>query len=125
MPVKIAYKTALFVLGWIFVVLGFIGALLPIVPTTPFLLLAAFCFSKSSPKVHSWLTSIPYCGDAIIDWDNNRVIKPRAKAGAVFMIVATFSSTIIFTKIHMALKIMLVAIATWCIWFIVTRKSRT
>lgn len=123
MPVKFAYKTTLFILGWVSVILGVIGALLPIVPTTPFLILAAYFFSKSSPRVHSWLTSLPYFGDAIIDWEQNRVIRPKAKALAVFVIVVVFSASIILTQLHIGLKIMLVCIAGACITFIVTRKS--
>lgn len=123
MPVKFAYKTVLFVLGWVCVLLGFIGALLPVIPTTPFLILAAFLFSKSSPRVHSWLTSLPVFGDVIIDWEKNRVIRPKAKIASVATIVVVFSSTLIFTRLHYGLKIMLVLIAIGCVWFIATRKS--
>lgn len=124
MPAKLAYKTLLFTLGCISVILGIIGALLPIVPTTPFIILAAYLFSKSSPRVHSYLTSLPYFGDAIIDWETNRVIRPKAKAMSMFVIVMVFGSSIIFTSIHYGLKIMLVCIAIGCSTFILTRKSR-
>lgn len=124
MPSKLVCRTLLFILGWICVVLAFLGALLPILPTTPFLILAAYCFSKSSPKVHSWLTSLPYFGSAIIDWEKNKVIRPRAKILSVMVIVTIFSSTLILTKIHYGLKIMLAFIAIGCSFFIVTRKSR-
>ena len=87
MPAKYAFRLILFILGWVSVLLGLIGALLPVIPTTPFIILAAYLFSKSSPRVHSWLTSLPYFGDAIIDWETNRVIRPRAKALSVFIIV--------------------------------------
>lgn len=123
MPVKFAYKTTLFLAGWLFVLLGVIGAVLPILPTTPFLLLAAYCFSKSSPRVHSWLTGLPYFGDAIIDWERNRVIRPRAKILATIMIVLIFTASLIFAKVHYGLKIMLVCIASACLTFIWTRKS--
>ena len=106
MAVKFAYKTLLFVLGWLCVLLGLIGALLPIVPTTPFLILAAYLFSKSSPKVHSWLTSLPYFGSAIIDWEQNKVIRPKAKVMSVFVIILIFGMSIGLTKIHANLKIM-------------------
>jgi len=123
MPANIAFKSLLFVLGWICVLLGAIGAILPIVPTVPFLLLAAYCFSKSSPRVHSWLTSLPYFGDAIIDWEKNRVIRPKAKFASVLCIFAVFGASIGFTDIHLNLKLMLVIIALLCISFILTRKS--
>ncbi|MBT4790350.1 MAG: YbaN family protein [Halobacteriovoraceae bacterium] len=123
MPVKFALKTSFFIFGWLALVLGVIGALLPIMPTTPFLILAAYFFSKSSPRMHSWLTSLPYFGNAIIDWEQNRVIKPRAKWVAIFIICAIFGSSIFFTKIYLALKLMLIALAFGCIGFILTRKS--
>lgn len=123
MPAKFALKTALFIFGWINVILGIIGAILPIVPTTPFLLLAAYCFSKSSPKVHSWLTRLPYFGDAIIDWEQNRVIRPKAKAAAIFTIVVISGVSIIFSQVHYGVKITLTIIGLCCIVFILTRKS--
>ena len=123
MPAKFALKTILFILGWVSIILGVIGALLPVLPTTPFLILAAYFFSKSSPKVHSWLTSLPYFGDAIIDWEQNRVIRPKAKWMATFVILVIFSSSIIFTSIHQGLKIMLVVIGSSCLLFIWTRRS--
>ena len=119
-----AIKTLLFSLGCLSLVLGFIGALLPIVPTTPFIILAAYLFSKSSPRVHSWLTSLPYFGDAIIDWEKNKVIRPKAKIMSIFVIILVFGSSIFFAKIHYGLKIMLAVLGVGCSFFILTRKSR-
>ncbi len=124
MSANFALKTILFILGWISIILGLIGALLPIVPTTPFLILAAYLFSKSSPRVHSWLTSLPYFGDAIIDWEQNRVIRPKAKTLSVLVIIFIFGMSITFTKIHYGLKLMLGVIGLSCTLFIVTRKSQ-
>tara|TARA_Y100000768_G_scaffold388924_1_gene388760 strand:+ start:3708 stop:4085 length:378 start_codon:yes stop_codon:yes gene_type:complete len=118
-----AYRYLLFGLGWICVVLGVIGALLPVVPTTPFLLVAAYCFSKSSPKVHSWLTRLPYFGNAIIDWETNKVIRPKAKVMSVFTIILIFGMSLGFAPINEYLKAMLVLIGLGCIVFILTRKS--
>ncbi len=123
MPLKYALRTTLFILGWVSVLLGLIGAILPIVPTTPFLILAAYFFSKSSPRVHSWLTGLPYFGSAIMDWEMYRVIRPKAKIMSVVIIVLVFGASITFTSIHWGLKVMLVCIASMCIGFIVTRKS--
>jgi uncharacterized membrane protein YbaN (DUF454 family) len=117
------YKTLLIILGWVCVALGFMGAFLPVLPTTPFLLLAAYFFSKSSPRFHRWLIELPYFGEMIQDWNQNKVIRPKAKMMAISAIVIIFSATLYFTNIHLGLKFMLVIIALSCAAFILTRKS--
>jgi uncharacterized membrane protein YbaN (DUF454 family) len=117
-------KGILILLAWISVILGFIGAFLPILPTTPFMILAAYLFSKSSPRMHIWLTSLPYFGNAIIEWEKHRVIRLKAKILATIVIFATFGATLYFTGINIWLKGMLVIIASSCLGFIWTRKSQ-
>lgn len=121
--VKKITKPILYVLAWISFALGFIGAFLPVLPTTPFMILAAYLFSKSSPRMHSWLTSLPYFGDAIIDWETSKVIRPKAKATAITMIWLMMGATIIFASISDSLKIMLAVIGVCVSTYILTRKS--
>lgn len=65
---------------------GIAGAVLPLVPTTPFLLLAAFAFAKSSPRLHAWLMTHPQFGSLIGNWQQHRAIGRGAKRAAlVFM----------------------------------------
>jgi len=113
----------LYTLAWISILLGFIGAFLPVLPTTPFMILGAYLFSKSSPRMHSWLTSLPYFGNAIIDWENNRVIRPRAKITAVSVLWIVMLSSITLTQLHIGLKVMLGCIGVCVTAFILTRKS--
>jgi uncharacterized membrane protein YbaN (DUF454 family) len=63
--------------------MGGLGVALPLLPTTPFVLLAAFCFAKSSPALHDWLLRSPAFGKAIRDWRANRAISRRAKRASV------------------------------------------
>ncbi|XGC82479.1 YbaN family protein [Bdellovibrio bacteriovorus] len=72
-------KFIFFVFGWIFLALGVIGIFLPLLPTTPFLLLTAFCFSRSSDRWHQWLLRQPHLGQLIVDWERHGVIRIKAK----------------------------------------------
>ena len=109
--------------GVISLILGVLGIFLPLLPTTPFIILSSLCFSKSSKRMHIWLTSIPLFGDAIMDWEKNKVIRPKAKAAAISMIILSIGFSVIFTVLHYGLKIMLVVIAISVITFILSRNS--
>ena len=78
------------VLGLLFVALGFVGAFLPVLPTTPFLILATTCFARSSPRLENWLLSHPHFGSALRDWRERGAIPFRAKLLALAGIIAGF-----------------------------------
>lgn len=79
-----------FSLGMVALGLGVIGAFLPILPTVPFLLVAAFGFARSSPRFHDWLLSHPVFGPPIRDWRESGAIGRRAKWLATASIAAAF-----------------------------------
>lgn len=81
-------------LGSIFLGLGVLGVFLPVLPTTPFVLLAAACYARSSERLHQWLLNNRVLGPSIREWDETKSIGLRAKITAVLMIVASFSFTI-------------------------------
>ncbi|MAY26680.1 MAG: DUF454 domain-containing protein [Polycyclovorans sp.] len=83
-------RTVWAVLGLISVALGMAGVVLPLLPTVPFMLLAAFCFSRSSERLHNWLVSHPRFGPAIVDWHERGAINPRVKRISTIAIVAVF-----------------------------------
>ncbi|QCI99035.1 YbaN family protein [Agrobacterium larrymoorei] len=78
-------------LGWLMVATGIVGAFLPVLPTTPFLLIALWCFSKSSPKLEAWLLSHPKFGEPLRNWRENGAIPRRAKIAAVSLMTMSYA----------------------------------
>lgn len=107
------WRWFLFVLGWVCVAFGAVGVVLPVLPTTPFLLLAAACFDRSSPRFHRWLLSTKLFGPLIKNWQQERYIEKRAKAVALVVVAATFSLSIWMVG-QVSLKWMLVGIWLVC-----------
>ncbi len=78
MPAEMA-RAGYIALGWFCVALGLIGAVLPIMPTTVFMILAAFFFGRGSPRARAWLLDNPLFGPAIRKWEATGAIAPKAK----------------------------------------------
>jgi uncharacterized protein len=72
-------RSVYLVLGLLFIALGFIGAFLPVLPTTPFLILATACFARSSPQLENWLLSHPRFGPSLRAWREHGAIPVKAK----------------------------------------------
>ncbi|HET9217142.1 MAG TPA: YbaN family protein [Terriglobia bacterium] len=81
-------------LGVIFTIAGILGIFLPLVPTTPLLLLAATCFARASTTFYNALLNHRWLGPPIRQWRESRSMTPRAKASAILLIVATFAISI-------------------------------
>lgn len=111
------------VFGWFFVALGIIGILLPLVPTTPFLLLAAFCFSKGSERIHNWILNHRFLGPPIKDWQQFGVIRKRAKLMATFLITLFLGYPILFVSVHWGVKVFLMGLGVSLLLFINSRPS--
>ena len=94
-----------FICGLICVGVGVAGIFLPLVPTTPLILLAAFCFSKSSERMHRWLTEHRRFGPMIRDWQQHRVIRPRAKLMAVIMILVMMGLSLTLGSFPIVFKV--------------------
>ncbi|KGA60429.1 DUF454 family protein [Proteus vulgaris] len=84
-------RILLIIAGWLCVGLATLGVILPVLPTTPFLLLAAWCFSRSSIRFHYWLLYRSWFGPYLRYWQTHRAMPKGAKPKAILMILLTFA----------------------------------
>ena len=112
-------------LGCLFVLIGAIGIVTPLLPTTPFLLLAAACFARGSDRFHHWLMTHPTLSKPIIDWQRHGVIRTPAKLLAGFFILLNLSFPLFIIKsISMPLKMVVGIVGVAVLVFIFTRPSK-
>ncbi|UTW04256.1 YbaN family protein [Amphritea atlantica] len=109
--------------GLFFVLLGVIGLLLPLVPTTPFLLVAAFCFSRSSERLHQYLLNHRWFGHYIRDWEEHGVIPMKAKLFASSMMLIMVSYPLLFLSFHPGLKALAGATVVFALWYVWSKPS--
>ncbi len=87
--------------GTICVVLGAVGIVLPILPTTPFLLAAAACYYKSSPRLHKWLLNNKWFGEYIRSYTEGKGLTKKTKITAVSVLWITIGVSIVFMLPHL------------------------
>ena len=103
-------KIILTVTGFILLFLGLVGIFLPILPTTPFLLLASACFLRSSASLHNWITSHPLFGRYILGYELYRAVTPRAKISAIVLLWISIAFSIYIVP-PVWVKLLLIVIA--------------
>lgn len=81
--------------GFAALALGIAGVVLPVLPTTPFVLLAAACFAKSSVRFHDWLLGQRIAGPLIREWQQYRAMPRRAKRAAYGLMLLSFGTSIL------------------------------
>lgn len=91
-------KIILMFIGWLFVIIGAIGVVVPVLPTTPFLLISLWAFSQSSEKFHSWLYHHRFFGPPLRQWEQHGIIPVRAKTIALIMMATSATLVIYFTN---------------------------
>ena len=117
-------RWVLLVVGLVAVALGVVGAFLPVLPTTPFLLVGAACFARASPRLHRRLAESKTFGPTLAEWRRHRAIAWRTKCYAlVLMSLSIAVSAIFFVEPwwgKVALLALGVAVGTW-LWHIPSR----
>ena len=104
-------RIILIIIGWLSVALGTLGVFLPLLPTTPFILLAAWCFARSSPRFHHWLLYRSWFGGYLRHWQQYRAMPPGAKPRAVVMILLTFAISLWLVNLTWVRILLLIVLA--------------
>jgi hypothetical protein len=121
-------RASLLASGVLLTALGTAGVLLPLLPTTPFLLAAAACFARSSPTLHRRLLASRAFGPYLAQWERDRTVPRDAKRKAYVLVVATFAVSLWFADgvaTRIALAATGLALLGFLAWLPVTRPSRT
>ncbi|RMU63477.1 hypothetical protein ALP25_01915 [Pseudomonas syringae pv. syringae] len=111
-------------IGWLSVVLGVVGIFLPVLPTTPFLLLAAACFARSSPRFYDWLVNHPQLGPWIRDYLEGNGIPLKGKVYAIGLMSLSISLSCYLVPSPWARVFMLTSAVLVTI-YILRQKTRT
>jgi hypothetical protein len=111
-------------LGLACVGIGMVGVVLPILPTTPFMILATLCFAKSSERLNHWLYAHRLFGPTLIQWDRYRVIPPIAKFIALAAMIASMVYVVAFSPIPWPAVVALAAVCAFGASYILSKPSR-
>lgn len=117
-PRRLAWQGA----GWFFVGLGLIGAAVPVMPTTCFMIAALACFTRGSPRLANWLLNHPRFGAPLRDWQEHRAISPPTKRVAITGMVIAWIIVIAVSSdwlVPLGVGIVLTCVGT----FILTRPD--
>ncbi len=112
-------RAAYFALGWLFFGLGVLGAVLPVLPTTPFMLLAAWAFSNSSRRFEHWLLHHRWFGPGIQRWRAHRVVPARVKLVSYTTMVVTFTLSAASGRVSwwaLLAQALLMGYGAWFLW---------
>jgi uncharacterized membrane protein YbaN (DUF454 family) len=111
--------------GVVSLLLGLVGIVLPLLPTVPFVILAAFCFSKGSKRWEKWLLDHPKLGPYVRDWREHHAVPLRAKQLAIFMMACSCAGTWYFApaKIAWIPTVACAGVATWLLRLPTRKKT--
>jgi uncharacterized membrane protein YbaN (DUF454 family) len=103
---------------------GIVGIFLPLLPTTPFVLLAAFCFSRGSARCEAWMLNHPHFGPMVRDWREHRAVPLRAKQFATVMMTigSVWAAFTLPARVAWLPALCCAAVGTW-LWRLPTRSG--
>ncbi len=104
-------RTLLIAAGTLFVAMGILGMFVPVLPTTPFLLLAAYCYARSSNRFYQWLITNRWCGEYIRNYREGKGIPLKQKILTIVLLWLTIGNTVIFVTSQWWLRFILIGIA--------------
>lgn len=120
-PLPAFLRWLLWLVGAVSLVLGLIGIVLPGLPTTPFVLLAAACFARASPRLHQWMRHNRWIGPSLRDWERHRSMSRRIKTVAVASIVLMVSLSVWTFQGKPVIQVALVVTAALGVWVVAWR----
>lgn len=118
-------RPLLFILGWLLFAVGFVGIFVPVLPTTVFMLLALWCFSRSSERFHNWLYTHKHFGPPLQLWQEHRVIPLKAKYIAILFMTSSLIYVFFFSGTPVWAKTLMSCTMAFGAWFILTKPSST
>ncbi len=117
----------MWLVGTVSLLLGLIGIVLPGLPTTPFVLLAAACFARASPRLHQWMRNNRWVGPSLRDWERHRSLTLRIKAvalGSMAVMVSLSVWTFQGKPLVQGALIVAALLGVWVVaWLIPTRAQ--
>ena len=109
--------------GSVSLALGVLGIFIPLLPTTPFLLLSAFCYFRGSPRLYDRLIRDKYLGPYIRNFRENKAIPLRGKILCMIFLWGTILYCIFFVAVFLWLRILLLAVALGVSWHVLSYKT--